>query len=70
MTGDHATATQAAGHSWHPVPVILRGERAGRHEVDRFGERWCGDAALGLRRSTDLMPLALATAGRLAKFGA
>jgi 2,3-bisphosphoglycerate-independent phosphoglycerate mutase len=70
VTGDHATPSQMAAHSWHPVPVVLWGERAGRDQVDRFGERWCRTGAMGLRPSKDLMALALATAGRLAKFGA
>ncbi len=70
VTGDHATPSQMAAHSWHPVPALLWGERAGRDDVDRFGERWCRAGALGLRPSKDLMAIALATAGRLAKFGA
>jgi 2,3-bisphosphoglycerate-independent phosphoglycerate mutase len=70
VTGDHATPAQLAGHSWHPVPVLVRGRPFGTDEADRFGERWCRTGALGLRRSKELMPLLLAGAGRLAKFGA
>lgn len=70
VTGDHATPSQLAAHSWHPVPVVIWGRRAGRDEVNRFGERWCLRGGLGRRPSTELMPLLLATAGRLAKFGA
>jgi 2,3-bisphosphoglycerate-independent phosphoglycerate mutase len=70
VTGDHATPSQLASHSWHPVPVVVWGRRCGRDDVDRFGERWCLHGGLGRRPSTDLMPLLLATAGRLAKFGA
>ncbi len=70
VTGDHATPSQMAAHSWHPVPVLAWGPRVGRDPVTRFGEGACLGGALGRRPSTDLMPLALAAAGRLAKFGA
>ncbi|MFN2504770.1 MAG: 2,3-bisphosphoglycerate-independent phosphoglycerate mutase [Acidimicrobiales bacterium] len=70
VTGDHATPSQMAAHSWHAVPVVLWGERSGRDDVGRFGERWCGTGLLGRRPSKDLMPILLATAGRLAKYGA
>jgi len=70
VTGDHATPSQMAAHSWHPVPVVVRGARAGRDDVDRFGERWCRTGGLGLRPSMHLMPILLANAGRLAKYGA
>lgn len=70
VTGDHATPSQMAAHSWHPVPVVMWGPRVGRDPVERFGEGWCLDGALGRRPSTDLMPLALGAAGRLVKYGA
>ncbi|HWC09792.1 MAG TPA: 2,3-bisphosphoglycerate-independent phosphoglycerate mutase [Acidimicrobiales bacterium] len=70
VTGDHATPSQMAAHSWHPVPLLAWGPRVGRDPVTRFGESASLGGALGRRPSTDLMPLALAAAGRLAKFGA
>jgi 2,3-bisphosphoglycerate-independent phosphoglycerate mutase len=70
VTGDHATPSQLAAHSWHPVPVLVRGARAGRDDVELFGERWCRAGALGLRPSMHLLPILLANAGRLAKYGA
>ena len=70
VTGDHATPSQLAAHSWHPVPVIVAGDRVGRDEVDRFGERWCRQGALGRRPARELMPIMLNAAGRLAKYGA
>jgi 2,3-bisphosphoglycerate-independent phosphoglycerate mutase len=70
VTGDHATPSQMAAHSWHPVPVLMCGPRVGRDAVTRFGERWCLQGALGRRPGQQLMPLALGAAGRLAKFGA
>lgn len=70
VTGDHATPSQMAAHSWHPVPVVVHGPRCGRDETDRFGERWCRAGGLGLRPSTHLLPILMANAGHLGKYGA
>lgn len=70
VSGDHATPTQMAAHSWHPVPTLLWSTRRQRDGVDRFGERWCAQGALGVRPTMTLMPLMLAHAGRLKKYGA
>jgi 2,3-bisphosphoglycerate-independent phosphoglycerate mutase len=70
VTGDHATPPQMRAHAWHPVPVLLRAERAGRDGVSRFGERWCREGMLGLRRMSDMMPILLASSGKLTKYGA
>ncbi|MGH9030860.1 MAG: 2,3-bisphosphoglycerate-independent phosphoglycerate mutase [Acidimicrobiia bacterium] len=70
VTGDHSTPSQMAAHSWHPVPALLWSERCGRDDVERFGERWCRAGGLGLRPTKDLMPVMLANAGRLQKYGA
>jgi len=50
VTGDHATPSQMAAHSWHSVPVLVHGELVGRDQVERFGERYCTQGALGRRR--------------------
>jgi 2,3-bisphosphoglycerate-independent phosphoglycerate mutase len=70
VTGDHATPAQMAAHSWHPVPVLVHAPRVGRDEADRFGERWCRTGGLGRRPSRELLPVLMACAGRLAKYGA
>ena len=70
ITGDHATPSQMAAHSWHPVPVLVHGERCGRDAVERFGERWCLQGGLGRRPARELLPILMANAGRLAKYGA
>ena len=70
VTGDHSTPSQMAAHSWHPVPALMWGDRVGRDGTERFGERWCASGLLGIRPTKDLMPVALAAAGRLAKYGA
>ena len=70
VTGDHATPSQMAAHSWHPVPVVVHGPRCGRDDTDRFGERWCRAGGLGARPSMELLPILMANAGHLAKYGA
>lgn len=70
-TGDHSTPSLIKVHSWHPVPVLLWSKHCRVDKVDRFGERACMTGGLGPRfPAVDLMPLALANAQRLEKFGA
>jgi 2,3-bisphosphoglycerate-independent phosphoglycerate mutase len=70
VTGDHSTPSQLRGHSWHPVPFLIRGPLAGADPVKAFDEEAAIGGAFGLRLGKDLMPLMLAAAGRLMKFGA
>jgi 2,3-bisphosphoglycerate-independent phosphoglycerate mutase len=71
VTGDHSTPAQLAEHSWHPVPVLLHSKHCRTDEVEVFGERACVRGALSPRfPAIELMPLALANALRLEKFGA
>ncbi|MFZ6030154.1 MAG: 2,3-bisphosphoglycerate-independent phosphoglycerate mutase [Chloroflexota bacterium] len=71
VTGDHSTPAVLKYHSWHPVPVLLWSRYCRTDSVTRFGERSCLAGGLGPRiPATDLMPLALANALRLDKFGA
>jgi 2,3-bisphosphoglycerate-independent phosphoglycerate mutase len=70
ITGDHSAPTQLHAHSWHPVPTLLWGDKVGRDAVQSFGERACATGMLGHLRTQDLMPLMLASAGRLEKYGA
>lgn len=70
VTGDHSTPAAMASHSWHPVPVVLRAANARVDAVERFGESYFLSGGLGRLRAQDLMPLMLAHAGRLSKFGA
>ncbi|MFO7765604.1 MAG: 2,3-bisphosphoglycerate-independent phosphoglycerate mutase [Pelovirga sp.] len=71
VTGDHSSPAPMKAHSWHPVPTVLWGDNCRPDEVTLFGERACVGGGLGPRfAATDLIPLALAHAGRLQKFGA
>ncbi len=70
VTGDHSTPARMRAHSWHPVPVLIASQWTRPGEVRGFGERDCLRGELGVFPAADLMTLALAHAGRLAKFGA
>lgn len=69
VTGDHSTPATFRAHSWHSVPVLLASPWA-RATGARFGESECRVGDLGTFEGKHLMALALAHAGRLAKFGA
>jgi 2,3-bisphosphoglycerate-independent phosphoglycerate mutase len=71
ITGDHSTPAKLASHSWHPVPVLLWSRYCRPDRVESFGEHVCLKGSLGTRfPAMDLMPLALAHARRLKKYGA
>lgn len=71
VTGDHSTPARMRYHSWHPVPTLLWSEVCRQDDVRTFSEQACLAGGLGPRfPATDLMPLAMANAGRLEKFGA
>ncbi len=70
ITGDHSTPVSMKGHSWHPVPLLVHGAMCGADGAPRFHERTARGGSLGVLASKDLMPILLANAGRLDKFGA
>ena len=70
VTGDHSTPSTLRSHSWHPVPFLIHGGPAENDAAEAFGETACLSGAHGIIRGCQLMPLATARAGRLAKFGA
>jgi 2,3-bisphosphoglycerate-independent phosphoglycerate mutase len=70
ITGDHSTPCIMKNHSWHPVPVLLKSPYVLGGICKTFSERDCLRGELGIFPAMNLMPLALAHAGRLKKFGA
>jgi 2,3-bisphosphoglycerate-independent phosphoglycerate mutase len=70
VTGDHSTPCSMKSHSFHPVPVCIQAQYARIDGCTTFGETSFLTGGLGRIHSTDLMPLLLAHAGRLKKFGA
>lgn len=70
ITGDHSTPSVLKSHSWHPVPVLLKSPYVLGYTCKAFSERECLKGEFGVFPTVNLMPLALANAGRLKKFGA
>jgi 2,3-bisphosphoglycerate-independent phosphoglycerate mutase len=70
ITGDHSTPSVMKGHSWHPVPLLLSSPYVLGGLCASFSERECVRGELGIFPAVNILPLALANAGRLKKFGA
>lgn len=71
VTGDHSTPSKLAVHSWHPVPVMIWSEDCRPDKVIHFNEADCLHGGLGPRiPAEELLPIVLANAKRLEKFGA
>ncbi len=70
ITGDHSTPALLKGHSWHPVPVLLWSQYCRPDAVTEFSEKAFINGGLGRFSSTEIMPLAMANALKLHKFGA
>ena len=70
VTGDHSTPSMMKSHSWHPIPVLICSKYCRKDEVNSFNEAECLKGGLGIIHATDIMPLALANALKLLKFGA
>ena len=69
VAGDHATPAIMAGHSWHPVPVMINSALTIGDGAPAFHERACAEGSLGRLPATELMLLAMAHAGKLVKYG-
>jgi 2,3-bisphosphoglycerate-independent phosphoglycerate mutase len=70
VTGDHSTPAAYGGHSWHPVPVAICSKYCRTDIVKEFTESAFIAGGLGRIQATDIMPLAMANARKLTKFGA
>jgi len=70
VTGDHSTPALLKGHSWHPVPVLIYARYCRQDKVTEFAESACLSGGLGRLPATQIMPLAMANALKLSKFGA
>jgi 2,3-bisphosphoglycerate-independent phosphoglycerate mutase len=70
ITGDHSTPAAMSAHSWHPVPCLLHSNFCRPDRLGKFGESSCRLGSLGREPAVSLMPLAMAHALKLTKFGA
>jgi 2,3-bisphosphoglycerate-independent phosphoglycerate mutase len=70
ITGDHSTPAAMSAHSWHPVPCLLYSKWCRPDGIAKFGEVECRTGSLGQMPASSLMPLAMAHAFKLTKFGA
>jgi 2,3-bisphosphoglycerate-independent phosphoglycerate mutase len=70
VSGDHSSPAVLKSHSWHPVPTLLYAKYVRADGIAEFGERACARGSLGVLPAKDVMPIALANAQRITKFGA
>lgn len=68
--GDHSSPAILKAHSWHPVPLLIYSRFVRSDGMAEFGEQACSRGSLGIIPATQILPLALANAFRLAKYGA
>ncbi|MFP4366242.1 MAG: hypothetical protein ACLFQA_04020 [Bacteroidales bacterium] len=62
ITGDHSTPAPLSSHSGHPAPILLRAPRTRGPYMKRFDEITALRGELGMIRSKEIMPLAMAHA--------
>ena len=70
VTGDHSTPPSLRAHSWHPVPVLMHAPHLRGGDGPSFDEVACRGGQLGTLPAMQLIPMAMAHAGKLEKFGA
>ncbi|MDO5555030.1 MAG: 2,3-bisphosphoglycerate-independent phosphoglycerate mutase [Planctomycetia bacterium] len=70
VTGDHSTPAKMASHSFHPVPTMIVSDLARTDSCNAYNETEASRGGLGHFQAIHIMPMAMAHAGRLEKFGA
>jgi 2,3-bisphosphoglycerate-independent phosphoglycerate mutase len=70
VSGDHSSPAVLKAHSWHPVPTLLYSGHVRADGIAEFGERACAHGSLGVLPAKHIMPIALANAQRITKWGA
>ena len=70
VCGDHSTPAMMKSHSWHGVPLLINSKMCRYDKIKKFGESECRYGSLMNIPAANIMPLALANAGKLDKYGA
>ena len=70
ITGDHSTPSVLRSHSWHPVPLMIYSRWCRPDQVKKFSERDCTNGGLGHILAKQVMPIVMANALKLNKYGA
>ncbi len=70
ITGDHSTPSVLKGHSWHPVPLLIKSPYVLGGTCERFTERECLKGEIGIIPAKKIMNLLRANALLIPKFGA
>ncbi|MBN1369821.1 MAG: 2,3-bisphosphoglycerate-independent phosphoglycerate mutase [Dehalococcoidaceae bacterium] len=70
VAGDHSTPAVMKSHSWHPVPLLIHSAYCRPDSTTAFSESGCLGGGLGAIPATSIMPLAMANALKLSKYGA
>ncbi len=70
ITGDHSTPSKLKAHSWHPNPFLLYSPYVRWGGEQLFSEKACAWGTLGQFPAVEAVPLMMAHALKLKKFGA
>jgi 2,3-bisphosphoglycerate-independent phosphoglycerate mutase len=70
ITGDHSTPPSLKAHSWHPVPILMHAPHLRGGQVAAFDEVSCRGGEIGTIPAKEILPLAMAHAEKLEKYGA
>ncbi len=70
VAGDHSTPVPIKSHSWHSVPFMISSKYVRKGANNSYDEYECSKGMLGVMEALDILPLMLANALRLDKFGA
>ncbi|MEW6535198.1 MAG: 2,3-bisphosphoglycerate-independent phosphoglycerate mutase [Candidatus Auribacterota bacterium] len=70
LTCDHSTPAKMKAHSWHRIPSLIYSQWCRPDRISTFNEYTCRGGSLTGLATKHLIPIAMAHAGKLAKFGA